>query len=69
MPSRERLPRTKSLAEGASVDTGGLSVTAAFPREELYGLTSQLRRRAHRSRPICEDADEWMEFARFCSMR
>src|SRR6266480_6208005 len=25
IPSRERLPRTKSLAEGASVNTGGLS--------------------------------------------
>jgi hypothetical protein len=34
-------------------------ITAAFPREELYGLTSQLRDAVPRSQPISpRDADE-----------
>jgi four helix bundle protein len=45
--------------------------TAAFPREELYGLTSQLRRAgssiaANLAEGCGRNGD--MEFARFCSM-
>ena len=46
-------------------------ITAAFPREELYGLTSQLRRA---SSSIAANLAEGcgrnggMEFARFCSI-
>jgi len=46
-------------------------ITAAFPREELYGLTSQLRRAgssiaANLAEGCGRNGD--MEFARFCSM-
>lgn len=46
-------------------------VTAAFPREELYGLTSQLRRcssstPANLAEGCGRDGDA--EFARFCSI-
>ena len=46
-------------------------ITAAFPREELYGLTSQIRRACS---SIATNLAEGcgrngdMEFARFCSM-
>ena len=32
------------MAEGTRVDLSGLSITTALPREELYGLTTQIRR-------------------------
>jgi four helix bundle protein len=46
-------------------------ITAAFPREELYGLTSQLRRAsssiaANLAEGCGRNGDR--EFARFCSM-
>ena len=46
-------------------------ITAAFPREELYGLTSQIRRAcssiaANLAEGCGRNGD--MEFARFCSM-
>src|ERR1700746_1227871 len=46
-------------------------ITAAFPREELYGLTSQIRRAcssiaASLAEGCGRNGD--MEFARFCSM-
>lgn len=44
MLARESFPRTKNPAEGAPVNSGGLSDHGRLPREELYGLTSQLRR-------------------------
>src|SRR6266581_8838738 len=59
------------MAEGAPVDVGGLSVTAGFPREELYGLTTQLRRccssiAANLAEGCGRNGDA--EFARFCSI-
>jgi four helix bundle protein len=47
-------------------------VTATFPREELYGLTSQLRR-CSSSLPAnlaegCGRNGDFAEFARFCSI-
>src|SRR3982074_2864327 len=68
---REGFPRTEGLAESARVDPGGLSVTVDFPRAELYGLTSQLRRAsasvaANLAEGCGRSGDA--EFARFCSI-
>jgi four helix bundle protein len=59
------------MAEGAQVDLSGLQTTASFPREELYGLTSQLRRAsssipANLAEGCGRNGDG--EFARFCSI-
>ena len=67
----ERFSRVESLAKGAPVDPGGLSDTATFPREELYGLTTQLRRcsasiPANLAEGCGRNGDA--EFARFCSI-
>jgi four helix bundle protein len=69
---RERFPRTEGMAEGASVDLLAVyQTTASFPREELYGLTSQLRRcsssiPANLAEGCGRNGDA--EFARFCSI-
>ncbi|HEY3838806.1 MAG TPA: four helix bundle protein, partial [Bryobacteraceae bacterium] len=59
------------MAEGAPVDAGDLSSHSPFPREELFGLTSQLRR-ACSSIPAnlaegCGRTGD-AEFCRFCSI-
>ena len=40
----ERLPPAKGVAAGHELTLGVYQVTAGFPREELYGLTTQMRR-------------------------
>ena len=71
MPSRERLPRLKVWQKAHQLTLKVYRITAAFPREELYGLTSQLRRAcssiaANLAEGCGRNGD--MEFARFCSM-
>jgi len=39
-----RFQRDQGVDESSSTDVGVYKVTATFPREEIYGLTSQLRR-------------------------
>jgi four helix bundle protein len=69
--SRERPPRTEGLAERHQLTLAVYRITAAFPREELYGLTSQLRRAcssigANLAEACGRNGD--VEFARFCSI-
>jgi len=68
---RERFSRTESLAKAHQLTLAVYQITAPSPREQLYGLTSQLRRSAS-SIPanLAEDADAMAmpRFARFCSI-
>ena len=68
---RERFSRTESLAKEHQLTLAVYQITVPFPREQLYGLTSQLRRSAS-SIPanLAEDADAMAmpRFPRFCSI-
>src|SRR5881397_551154 len=65
---RERLPRTEKAHQ---LTLAVYQITATFPREELYGLTTQLRRSscsvsANLAEGCGRNGDA--EFARFCSI-
>ena len=40
----ERLQGVEGLGKGARADSARLQSTRSFPKEEMYGLTSQMRR-------------------------
>ena len=40
----EEFPKFESLGEGTPADSFVYRASAAFPRQELYGITSQMRR-------------------------
>jgi four helix bundle protein len=61
----------KGLGEGACVDARCFKSSKAFPREEMYGLTSQMRRAAvsigaNIAEGSCRGGDH--DFARFLQM-
>src|SRR6266576_2280578 len=65
----ERLPRTEIWQKAHQLTLTIYQITATFPREELYGLTSQLRRAcssipANLAEGCGRNGDA--EFARFC---
>ena len=71
MPSVKDFHELKVWQKAHQLTLAVYRITAAFPREELYGLTSQLRRAgssiaANLAEGRGRNGD--MEFARFCSM-